>query len=713
MSVPSLQDNTVQPTASAVSDNQIPMPAAPDTTASSAGNVPNPIPANTPASLGVTPAPAATPTGTPKQAPAQTAPSPAAQAPSTPQDLHTSIFKNILGTLAGGNLRAQRDAQGNPVTDANGQVQMRPASIKTLGASILAGALSSMVAGMATPDRRTDLGGGRSIADYSGAAAAGAQASQKFTQTGSQAEAQSQANAATAANYAATDHNLKMHAAVLGNLKLQGDIMNQGVQEDSPLIEAMKLNPTATGPDGKELSTIKGEHVSETALQKMMADGAAHVTRDSVLRDGVSNVYDNDGKQIFNPDGTPRVEYTYTVYDHNASVAMTDEMKKNNPALQYVAAGTAVPMAVLAKGNREKMDMQNAQGFVNQWSQQMHEFDDSKPAKVDFAAAVKKDAYLRKLAPQLGRYAGMEPDQTLNQMQKDGVDDTLIGKFSNLLGGVDREGMNKQRAEDMKKQLLADKDYDLNRAITDSQSDVPTIHQKGTKWLATYAAIQSTIAGGKTAAETKAKDTGTSDFAAFNSPDALGFQPTADKFAGNEKDAIKQYNKVLTPFKKNADDLSKMEGTYQQFSSILSDINNGKDLTGAQSVVALFNAIGISAEPLAGKGFRINSNTIEEHRDALSMPDNLVKKGVALFKNGEVVTPQQIRDYADIAMQTRQSKYTNLVNQAHNQSLNADFVLPTGNGQKIDAATAKIFIQLAGGNAAKARAAATAKGWNF
>jgi hypothetical protein len=156
-----------------------------------------------------------------------------------------------------------------------------------------------------------------------------------------------------------------------------------------------------------------------------------------------------------------------------------------------------------------------------------------------------------------------------------------------------------------------------------------------------------------------------------------------------------------------------MEGTYNQFNDILKDVNSGKDLTGAQSVVALFNAIGISAEPLAGKGFRITGQTIEEHRDALSMPDNLVKKAEATFKNGEVVTPQQIRDYANIALQTRQNKYVGLANQAHNSGVSADSVLPTGNGEKIDPATVGIFLKLAGGNKDKARAAATAKGWSF
>jgi hypothetical protein len=427
--------NPLQTTPSTVSDNQIP----------------NPISSDSPASLGVTPtlvpdkptAPAPTPAVRPQAS--------ASNVPTNPAEIHQSVFRNVLGMLAGGSNRPVKNPDGSFVTNPDGSVKMAPAGTKALGASILAGALSAMVAGMAAPDKRTDLGGGRSIADYSGAAAAGAQAGQANTQKGSQATAQAQVDANQARQFTTTDHNLKLHAAMLGNLKLQGDTLHEGVAQDAPLIEAMKLNPTTTDEKGNVLSSIKGEHISETALQKMMADGGAHVTRDSVLRDGVSNVYDENGKQVFNPDGTPRQEYTYTVYDHNAQVALTDELRKGNPALQYVAQGTAVPMAVLGKYNLERTNVKNAQGFVNQWAQQVADFKGDEKAKpIDVKAAIAKDPYLQKLIPQLGRYAGMEPDQAMAQMEKDGVDPTLIGKFGTLIGGdagVDRNAWSLDRAD--------------------------------------------------------------------------------------------------------------------------------------------------------------------------------------------------------------------------------------------------------------------------
>ena len=202
-------------------------------------------------------------------------------------------------------------------------------------------------------------------------------------------------------------------------------------------------------------------------------------------------------------------------------------------------------------------------------------------------------------------------------------------------------------------------------------------------------------------------------------PDSLGFTPDSSQLGLTQKEKQAEYNRRQDSYKKNADDLSKTEGTFNQFGSILNDINSGKDITGAQSVVALFNAIGISATPLKGAGFRINSNTITEHEEARGLGQSLYQKLLSL-KNGDVITPQQVKDYANIANQAREDQYVNLANQVHNSNLNADFVLPQGNGRQIDPSTARIFLRLTGadnqgrgGNADKARAAAKAKGWRF
>ena len=178
---------------------------------------------------------------------------------------------------------------------------------------------------------------------------------------------------------------------------------------------------------------------------------------------------------------------------------------------------------------------------------------------------------------------------------------------------------------------------------------------------------------------------------------------------------VKEANKRADSFKKDADDLAKTEGTYNQFNSVLNDINAGKDITGAQSVVALFNAIGISATPLKGMGMRINSNTVQEHAGAIGV-DQRVEKFFQGLKNGEVITPQQIKDYAQIAVDSRKNAYVNKINEARAQGVNPDFLLPRGNGKPIDVNTAQIFYQTAAGNTPQEKAqnalkAAKAVGW--
>lgn len=188
---------------------------------------------------------------------------------------------------------------------------------------------------------------------------------------------------------------------------------------------------------------------------------------------------------------------------------------------------------------------------------------------------------------------------------------------------------------------------------------------------------------------------------ASDTPDALGFSPTVT----SQKEADQRFR----GFKKNLDSLSQSEQSYAQFQQALSDINAG-NWTGADSVVALFNAIGLSAAPLAGRGFRVNENTIREHEHARGWEGALQAKlqGVT---SGAVITPQQLKDYAGIASQARAQQIISTANEMHAAGINADAALPTGNGRRIDADTAKVFLTLAGNDPNKARQAATAKGW--
>jgi hypothetical protein len=163
------------------------------------------------------------------------------------------------------------------------------------------------------------------------------------------------------------------------------------------------------------------------------------------------------------------------------------------------------------------------------------------------------------------------------------------------------------------------------------------------------------------------------------------------------KDIIKdpkEYNKRYDAFTKSKgySTVLGLQGSYQEFQSISNNMGNSKwdpNLNGASSVVALFNAIGISATPLAGKGMRINQSTVEEHIGARGIGGAAWAKILSL-KQGDVITPQQVRDYTAIAAQVYKDAYINIADEAHRQGLPVDF-LPRGNNQLADNTTVDLF----------------------
>lgn len=207
----------------------------------------------------------------------------------------------------------------------------------------------------------------------------------------------------------------------------------------------------------------------------------------------------------------------------------------------------------------------------------------------------------------------------------------------------------------------------------------------------------------KALAKNQAKTANANEAKTPATPDAFGVTSSLDQ---------KQYNSRYNTFSKAyVQPLTKADQQLAQFANIQSDFDKTGNLTGAETVVGLFNAIGISASPLKGMGFRINNNTIEEHANARGLGQSLYQRLLSL-KSGDVVTPQQLRDYASIATQARESQYNSAIDEARRQQLPVDF-LPKGNGSQIDASTARMYLRAAGGDPAKARAAANASGWKM
>ena len=398
---------------------------------------------------------AGTPAGQPNL-PANAAMPTAPAAPATPAEKHASIFHNVMGMLAGGMNRPVRGPNGQPVTDESGNVVMKPAGAKQLGAGILAGAIASMVAGMSTPTQMDPQG---RRPDYSNAVAAGAKAAEPYTQKGSQEAAQKQADDTKMRQYTTTDHNLKLHAALMNNLKMQGDILQEGVDTDAPIIEGLATAGTVkdpTDPTGvKTIPAVQAQKVGEDKLMAMMNDGSLHVTRDSILRDGVADVYDEKGKQRMNPDGTPMQQYTYTVYNHNAQVVLSEQMKGLSPNLKDVSVGTVVPVSVLGKYAREQADLAGAgQALKNH----MSEYDEVNGTKTNFdlSAATAKYPALKRIYPYIAKYGTDPVDLMFKDLRAEkSVDSAALGQLQQALG-VTPEGLQKM-AQDRAAKMNAEK----------------------------------------------------------------------------------------------------------------------------------------------------------------------------------------------------------------------------------------------------------------
>lgn len=148
----------------------------------------------------------------------------------------------------------------------------------------------------------------------------------------------------------------------------------------------------------------------------------------------------------------------------------------------------------------------------------------------------------------------------------------------------------------------------------------------------------------------------------------------------------------------------------EEFNRII-DPNN--TMTPAEKVTGLLNAVGISFDPLKGKGARLSNDVIQEHAGARDIYQSALQKIDALRPGGGgPITKQQVLDYAKIAQGVVHDSYVYNAREAQRQGLPVDFLpRPSKVGTIIDPATAKIYLDVAGGDKDKAHAAAVKAGY--
>ena len=397
------------------------------------------------------PTPAAVPSlGSPSPAPQQAPSAPPASPAQKAAQLHTSVFHNVLGILGGGGNRPVQNPDGSYAKNPDGSVKMGPASTKQLGASILAGALSAMVAGMAAPDKRTELGGGRSIADYSGSVAAGANASQPFTQAGTQQKAQGQIDENQARAMATADHNLKFHMMSVASDKADREGQQDVVDAHSSMNEAMDeaySNGNVVDEKGNPVELYKQRGILGTEAQKLVSDKTLNITQDMITPVGVTDVPNANG------DGGSHAETLYDVYNPAAMVSMSDAIRADNPKLNLVANGTPLPVRVLAQNAMNRSDESLASRGLDQKTQAYNTAVSGttiSPIKKDFdlASAIKSDPMIKKILPYINKYHSDSVDAMFADFKKDPsiAKDPTLSKAAAMLQdamGITDEGLGK------------------------------------------------------------------------------------------------------------------------------------------------------------------------------------------------------------------------------------------------------------------------------
>lgn len=183
-----------------------------------------------------------------------------------------------------------------------------------------------------------------------------------------------------------------------------------------------------------------------------------------------------------------------------------------------------------------------------------------------------------------------------------------------------------------------------------------------------------------------------------------------DAFGNKSPLEDKEFDKRYDSFTASTQNktLQTLEGSYDQFQNILADIDAGKE-TAPENIAGLFDAIGISATPLAGKGFRIQRNVIDEHIGARGLDQAAIAKLQGMTEGMEI-TDKQMRGYAKVALDVYKSAFANAAKEQM-RTLGYVDILPRGNNTPIDPVTGGMYLKVSGGDAHKASMAANASGW--
>ena len=644
----------------------------------------------------------------------QAQPSPAA--PATVSNQHPSVYRagvlrSIAETLAGG---PQYQTTIDPTTGTTVRTPV-PVSGKNLALAIALEAIGGSLTGLSQT-------GPNHVAR---AAVAGYQ----------QGQAQVQQRQAVQDAQAQADAKQKSDALIrqAQSFELASRVALNTSQAERYGVDSLKDAVSANVQlvnDYDEQNAILERNVTQDQLMSGMQDGTYSPTREIAIPDGFTNV---NGKyeQTFAIVNDPRAKLPLTTAQAQAyGDAGVQGFAAFAGGKNKVPDGMTVPGTMIARANQQlqavnlmKQEFSSvADGLSKSDNKANQELAKSIPSIQSVLSDPAKGPALQNALEKFQRYVshsdvhGMNFYQSLQQMAAPSKPSAQNPKtfvpnpdapLANVIAGAIGNG-DAQRGWDILKRFSEEvtptpiKNEAEAASILANNDPSSKAYKVAQKWVTANTKQKTDVARAEAQAREDAKPPAPTP-ASLTQPDALGFTPTVTE--------AKEANKRFGAFKKNLDALSQTEQSYKQFQEGLAAINAG-NWNGADSVVSLFNAIGLSAAPLAGRGFRVNQNVIAEHQHARGWMGELQAR-LAGAQTGAIITPAQLLDYSRIAQQARQNQYISTVNALHNAGISGDAALPTGNGQHIDPDTVRIFLALTGGNKDAARKAAIAKGWSF
>lgn len=323
---------------------------------------------------------------------------------------HAHWYQKALEAASGGpTVSTSVDPQTGQVTRT---VNHRP--MKSMGASILAGAIAGMMGGLQAPDAFNAAG----TRDLSGSARAGAAAGGAVAQAPSR-QAQNLSDQQYTAALATTDQNMKLHHQYLADTQLEGQNadaayarLKQQTADTAPIIAGMDDMNKQLGQENA------GEDISGSELEKRFHSNDLHVSKDAAFVVGSRPIIGSDGQ-------ITGYEPMYRVYDPTAKALMSDEIRKQYPQFAPVANGTPIPVQAFWRAYNDKQNTRFSQGFSAQLENDFK----------DVGLKVKPGAF-DNVAKQLVKYnaaiAGLDPDEIPGALRKAGANESLINQVTSL-----------------------------------------------------------------------------------------------------------------------------------------------------------------------------------------------------------------------------------------------------------------------------------------